>query len=113
LEIDNAGGFDSSWEIHISVHNADHTYEYSGIITANDLPLPDTGFEDSIGSVSIDRSLYLINDTIIMHIVLVRVTSSNDPSAKIGTSDLHVEYGTEGRVGIQGAQGPEGTQSII
>jgi len=92
---DNAGGFDSSWEIHISVHNADHTYEYSGIITANDLPLPDTGFEDSIGSVSIDRSLYLINDTIIMHIVLKRVTSSNDPSAKVGTSDLHVEYGTE------------------
>jgi len=111
----NTGGYDTSWEIHITVHNADHSYDYTGIVYANDLPLLATAFVDTHAAVELDRAVYLINDTYTMHIKLKRVSSTNNPSptANIGVSDIHISFGTEGRVGIAGPIGLPAEDEIM
>jgi len=109
----NAGTFDTSWEIHITVHNIDHTYEYTGIISALDIAFPAIAFEDIHAAIEIDKAVYLINNTHTMHIKLKRVASTNNTTSKIGVSDIHLDYSTDGKVGVQGATGATGLRCIV
>ena len=109
-DLDNGGTHTCSWEIHVTVHNKTHTYEYSDVIYANDLVIPAGEFTETHAFVELDHTLFLDNNTYIMHVKLKRVTSTNDVPVQnnICVSDIHMVYGTEGRVGIAGPAGPDG-----
>jgi hypothetical protein len=99
----------SSWEIHITAHSLADGTEITDIIYANDLPLSDIAYEHSHGIASIDHTIFLAEELDILHIKLKRVASTKDPiELRIGVSDLAITHGTEGKVGIQGDQGPIG-----
>ena len=99
-------GTDCSWEIHITAH--DHADgEIDGVIYATGLPLEETAHIHSHGKAEIDSTTYL-QTADVLHIRLKRVASANDPTAKVGVSDLAIRYATDGKVGIEGNAGPEG-----
>ena len=106
--LSSEAGTDCSWEIHVTAHQQVNGGDVTGTIYATDLPLNDTAYIHSHGSATIDNATYLGADIDVLHIRLKRVASSNDPSGKIGVSDLTVRYATEGKVGAEGDAGPEG-----
>jgi len=98
----------SSWEIHITSHNS--ATEYTGAVTATDLPIDDIAYTLAHGQAPIDHTVYLDNDTTTLHIRLKRIASTNDPT-RIGVGDLSILYSTDGKVGEQGETGPTGPAS--
>lgn len=105
-------GTTSSWEIHISTqsHNAP---EYTGTIYATDLPLSDTAYIPTQGEAELPAGVYITADTVVAHIRLKRVASSNDPTDGVGVVNLHMHYTSDGRVGVQGEQGLPGGEDDV
>lgn len=111
----NIGTYTCSWEIHITAHNSDQSYEYTDFLTAIDLPIESIAFKDLLGIAPINHLFYLINSVTTIHFKLKRIASSNDPPFRVGVSDIRMEYATDGKVGeqgIQGIQGPPGDEEV-
>lgn len=102
----NEVGTDCSWEIYITAH-AHIDGEVSGVVYATDLPLEETAYVHAHGNATVDSATYL-QSADVLHIKLKRIASTNDPTAKVGVSDLAIRYATEGKVGVAGEAGPDG-----
>lgn len=102
-------GTTSSWEIHVTAHThgGNGGGEITGVLYNSDLPLPETAFEHSHGTIELDAVTYLQTADVV-YLKLKRVASTNDPSASVGTSNMSIRYATEGKVGVAGDAGPEG-----
>lgn len=94
-----------SWEIHITAH--DHTgTNIDGIVTNGDVPLNATAFVHADGTFTIPAATYLLVNVDALHLKLVRVVSSNDPTfARVGVSDVTIRYTDLGKVGQKGDTG--------
>ena len=104
----NGGGLTSSWEIHVTTHNHTTQLDETHIEYATNLPVSDVAYTYSQGSILLSHVKYKFEDTDDIHIRLKRVASDNDPQY-VGTAALYLEYTTDGKVGLQGEQGPPGT----
>jgi len=101
-----------SWEIHITTqeHNAP---QYTGVIYANDLPLNEVAYVPTQGAAELSAGVFIDADTVVAHIMLKRVASSNDPSDGVGVVNLHMHYTSDGRVGEQGIEGAPGGEDEV
>ena len=102
----------SSWEIHISTQTATGQ-QNTGTIYAIDLPLNDTAYTPTEGAAELPPGVYIDANTLVAHIRLKRIASSNDPTDGVGVVNLHMHYTSDGRVGAQGEQGLPGGEDEV
>jgi len=106
-----------SWQIDLHVDETDIPLDsVTTIIYIIDAPLPDTAYLVTAGELEFPNSGFLSADTEAVHIRIKRISSTDDPSAKVGIEHLAIRYTTDGKIGHTGEKGDPGdpyTNKII